>query len=162
MSVQVLTRSCSVDRFSADRSSVREWELGLVAEAVLERIGKLCSSVPPSFWPFPPSPRLSRVEPSPPSSNGASPSRVVAHISCSFPIWHIDSLPFVVLRWGCEHVEGSIVLTILPDLTRSRQSSSCCDHSISVSRAHRSSALVVTSDMWSPGGEIDAADRVGE
>ena len=74
MQVQVLTRSCSVDRFSADRSSVRKWELGLVAEAVLERIGKLCSSVLPSFWPFPPSPKLSRVEPSLPSSNRASPS----------------------------------------------------------------------------------------
>ena len=161
MPVQVLTRSCSVDRFSADRSSVREWELGLVAEAVLGQIGKLCSFVLPSFWPFPPSPKLSRVEPSPPSNNRASPSRVFADISCSFPIWHIDSLPFVVLRWG-EHVEGSIVPTILPDLSRSRQSSSRCDHSSSVSRAHRSSALVVTSDIWSPSGEIDAADRVGE
>ena len=84
MQVQVLTRSCSVDRFSADRSSVRECELGLVAEAGLEQIGKLCSSVPPSFWPFPPSPRLSRVEPSPPSSYCASPSRVFADISYSF------------------------------------------------------------------------------
>ena len=162
MSVQILIRSGSVDRFAADRSSVREWEIGLVAEAVLERIEKLCSSVPPSFWPFPPSPRLSRVELSPPSSSLASPSRVVADISCSFPTWHIDSLPFCRAEVGCAHVEGSIVLFILPDLTRSRQSSSCCDHSISVSRAHRSSALVVTSDIWSPVGEIDAADRVGE
>ena len=100
MAVQVLTRSCSVDRFSTDRSSVREWELVFVVEAVSELIGKLCSSVPPSFWPFPPSPKLSRVEPSPPSSNRASPPRVFADISCSFPIWHIDSLPYVVLRWG--------------------------------------------------------------
>ena len=54
------------------------------------------------------------------------------------------------------------MFTILPDLTSSRQSSSRCDHSSSVSRAHRSSALVVTSNIWSPSGEIDAADRVGE
>ena len=108
MPVQVLTPSCSVDRSSADRSSVREWELGLVAEAVLERIGKLCSSVPPSFWPFPPSPKLSRVEPSLSSSNRASPSRVFADISCSFPIWHIDSLPSVVLRWGASTLKVSV------------------------------------------------------
>ena len=69
MRIQDLTRACSVDRFSTNRSSVREWEPGLVAGAVLGQIAKPCSSALPSFWPFPPSPELSRVGSSPPSSS---------------------------------------------------------------------------------------------
>ena len=106
MRVRDLTRACLVDRFSTDRSPLRQWEPGLVAEAVLGQIGTSCHPTPLSFWLFPPSPELSRAGSSPPSSGRASPSRVIVGVSCSFPTWHIYSLPSVALRSGCETIRS--------------------------------------------------------